>query len=339
MRVAILLEPQRLVIENRPDPAPPPGGLVVEIKAALTCGTDVKTFLRGHPKIPLPSPLGHEFAGTVRAVGEGWARFRVGDEVMAVHSAPCGACFYCRQGLENLCESVMDTKVLGAFAERIALPAHLVNQNVFHKPDTVTFAQAAFLEPLSCVAHGMRVAKAAVGESVIVLGAGPIGLLFTMMLLAEGCYAVVVEPHAKRREMAERLGANQVFADEPSALAAVRKMTGGHLADLVVECTGRPEVWRHSIDYVRRGGRVLLFGGTPPETEVSFDAGRLHYDEITLLGAFHFTLSDVAHAADLLASGRIDPAPLITGSTNLAGLATSLRLLSAGEGIKTLVRP
>jgi L-iditol 2-dehydrogenase len=203
----------------------------------------------------------------------------------------------------------------------------------------ITFAQAAFLEPLAAVVHGARVAGVAVGETVMVLGAGPIGLLFTMLLQQEGCYAVVVEPHKKRREMAARIGAPQVFADEPAALAAVRELTGGYGADLVVECTGVPAVWQASIDYVRRGGRVLLFGGAPPETQVSFDAGRLHYDQLQLIGAFHFTPADVARAVDLLTSEHFDPAPLITSSTSLAGLGTSLRLLSVGEGIKTLVHP
>ena len=339
MQVAVLIEPQKLVVEDRPEPRPEPGGLVVEIKAALTCGTDVKTFLRGHPKIPLPSPLGHEFSGVVSAVGEGCDNFSPGDEIMAVHSAPCNKCFYCQQGLQNLCESIMDTKVLGAFAERLALPAAVVQQNVYHKPSLITFAQAAFLEPLAAVVHGARVAGVAVGETVMVLGAGPIGLLFTMLLQQEGCYAVVVEPHKKRREMAARIGAPQVFADEPAALAAVRELTGGYGADLVVECTGVPAVWQASIDYVRRGGRVLLFGGAPPETQVSFDAGRLHYDQLQLIGAFHFTPADVARAVDLLTSEHFDPAPLITISTSLAGLGTSLRLLSVGEGIKTLVHP
>ncbi len=339
MRVAILVEPQKLVIEDRPEPHAPPGGLVIEIKAALTCGTDIKTYLRGHPQIPLPAPLGHEFSGVVCEVGQGVTSFREGDAVMAVHSGPCGKCFYCKQGLENLCETIMSTKVLGAFAERIALPERVVRHNVFRKPENINFSQAAFLEPLACAVHGLGQSEASTGETVVVLGGGPIGLLFTMLLKQQGCYTVVVEPHRKRREMAERLGADKVSGEAEAALAAIRVMTGGYGADLVIECTGLPEVWQNSPKYVRRGGRVLLFGGTPAGTEVKFDAGRLHYDQLQLRGSFHFTPPDVVRAAKLLTSGTIDPLPLVTSTTTLPGLPVALRLLSIGEGIKTLVRP
>ncbi|MHA1569345.1 MAG: zinc-binding dehydrogenase, partial [Alphaproteobacteria bacterium] len=339
MRAAILEKPQQLVIQDLPDPTPPPGGVVLKIKAALTCGTDVKTYLRGHPMIPLPSPLGHEFAGVVTAVGDGHDKFAVGDEVMAVHSAPCNECFYCRQDLHNLCESIMDTKVLGAFANQIALPAHIVAQNAYLKPEMITFAQAAFLEPLSCVVHGARLARAALGETVVVLGAGPIGLLFTMLLRAEGCHTTIIEPREKRREMAARLGADQVFATGEEALPVVKESTGGYGADLVIECTGQLEAWVESLQYLRRGGRVLLFGGVPSGSQVRFETDRLHYDQIQVMSSFHFTPADVALAADLLVSDQIDPAPLITGSTRLDGLSLSFKLLSQGEGVKVLVHP
>lgn len=339
MRAAILEEPKRLIVKEVPDPEPPPGGLVLDIKAALTCGTDVKTYLRGHPKIPLPSPLGHEFAGVVSAVGEGQSRFAVGDEVMCVHTAPCLECFYCRQGLHNLCETIMDTKVLGAFAERIALPAHIVAQNAFAKPRSLGFAQAAFLEPLACVVHGLRQVEVELGEIVVVLGAGPIGLLFTTMLQREGCQVLVVEPHEQRRQAALRQKADRVAASLDEAESALHDATGGHGADAVIECTGRPDVWQETLRLVRRGGRVLLFGGTPAGAQVSFDAGRLHYDQLTLRGAFHFTPDDVAQAAGILSSGDLDPSPLLTGETDLDGLPEALERLSRGEGIKMRVKP
>lgn len=339
MRAAVLEKVGRLVIHERPEPTAPPGGLVVEVRVALTCGTDVKTFLRGHPKISMPSPMGHEYSGVVVTVGPGVTDFAVGDAIMGVHSAPCGECHYCRKELFNLCETIMDTKVMGAFAQRLALPAHVVARNVRHKPDHLSFEKAAFLEPLACVMHGIHIAKPYHDETCVIFGAGPIGLLFLLMLRLEGCRAIMVEPHAGRREMARKLGADHVLPADDSSLDAVLELTDGHGADLVVECTGNPQVWMASTDYLRRGGGVLLFGGTAADTEVTFDSGRLHYDQLIIMGCFHFRPQDVADAADLLISGKIDPEPLISGRTDLDGLPDVLRRLAKGEGIKYVVTP
>jgi len=339
MRAAFLEAPKQLVIRETDDPVAPAGGLVINVKAALTCGTDLKTYLRGHPKIPLPSPLGHEFSGVIDAIGEGVTEFAVGDQVMAVHSAPCNECFYCAQGLHNLCETIMDTKVLGAFADKIALPAHITSQNVFPLPVELSFEKAAFLEPLACVTHGLRVAGAEVGETAAVIGAGPIGLLFTAMLAAEGCAVFVVEPHEARREAALTMGAHQAFDPEDDPLQQIREITGGHGVDLVVECTGNEKVWQQAVGYVRRGGRVLLFGGPPADSEACFSTARLHYDQIALLGCFHFAPRDVAQAADLLSSGALDPTPLITDTVSLEDLPETFEKLAKGEGIKVVVEP
>jgi len=336
MRAAILESPRNLVIREVPDPVSPEGGLVLDIRAALTCGTDVKTYLRGHPMIPLPSPLGHEFSGVVSAVGRGCRGFKEGDEVMAVHSAPCLDCSYCRRKLFNLCEKIMDTKVLGAFAEKLALPRPVVEQNAFHKSPAISFAQAAFLEPLACVVHGLRICHAEAGESVVIFGAGPIGLLFTMLLKTMNCRVTVIEPHAGRRAMAEKLCADLVCESEKINCP---QFNG---ADLVIDCTGIGAVWTKTIDYVRKGGRVLLFGGVPAGSVAGFDATRLHYDEIALHGVFHFTPADVVQAAEHLTSGRLDPTPLITnwtGPTGLTGLKDAFEALARGEGIKYLVQP
>jgi len=324
---------------DKPNPQPSPGGVVVEVRAALTCGTDVKAFQRGHPKIPLPSPMGHEYSGVIAACGDQVRNFQVGDAVMGVHSAPCGRCFYCGKGLFNLCETIMDTKVMGAFAERLALPEAIVRQNLFPMPAGLSHESAAFLEPLACVMHGMHVSRAAETTDVVIFGAGPIGLLFLLALRRHGCRVVVVEPQPGRRETALRLGAEAALPADEHTREAVMECTGGHGVDLAVECTGRTDVWAASVDYVRRGGAVLLFGGTPPDTQVCFDTARLHYDQISVLGCFHFRPADVRAAADLLATGELDPSPLISGETDLDGLPDIMGRLAAGDGIKYVVRP
>lgn len=340
MKGHLLTAPGRIELRELPSPVPGPGEMVVRIAAALTCGTDLKAWRRGHPKIPFPSPFGHEFSGIVSAVGEGVRAFSPGDPVMAVHSAPCGGCFYCRAGQENLCDSIMDSKVLGAFAEEILLPAHIVARNVFPKPESLSFEEAAFLEPLACVVHGARIQPLRAGETVLVVGAGPIGLLFLLLARARGARVIVAGRQPARLELARRLGADRTLdAAGEDVFARVAELTEGRGADQVIECTGLLDVWEATPRLVRKGGRILLFGGCPAGTRVAFDTGRLHYDEITLQGAFHFTPAAVAEARELLTEGAVDVSPLLSGRLPLEEVEKALHALHGGEGIKYAIVP
>jgi len=341
MNAAILLSPGVLEINSKTlMPSAGPGELVVKIRAALTCGTDIKAYQRGHPKIPMPSFLGHEFSGDVVEAGDGVDGFPVGTPVMAVHSAPCGECFHCRKGQENLCARAMEEKVLGAYAEYIKLPAHVVKRNLFRKPDGLSYAEAAMLEPLACVVHGQKVARQMPCDTVLILGAGPVGLLHLMLYKAAGKKVIVAGRRAGRLKMAGELGADSLIDTTKEDMAwSVIEATDGTGADLVVEATGNRDVWEAAPKLVRSGGAVLLFGGCPPGTKVSFDAARLHYDEIAMFGAFHFTPSDVGDAFDLLASGRLDVKPLISGEYPLTELKTAFEALIAGRGIKYNIVP
>ncbi len=191
MQANILLSPGKIEFCEIKTPKPSRGEMLIKIKAALTCGTDLKAFSRGHPVIPMPGVFGHEFSGIVADVGKGVKGFKKGDEVMAVHSAPCLKCRYCKKRLYNLCEKIMDTKVLGAFAEYILLSSHIVRQNVFHKPKNLTFKEAAFIEPLSCVVHGMYDLRIKRGEKALIIGAGPIGLLHLLLLKNKGADVII----------------------------------------------------------------------------------------------------------------------------------------------------
>jgi L-iditol 2-dehydrogenase len=342
MKCHLLAAPGRLELREIPSPQPGPGELRLRIGAALTCGTDLKAFRRGHPKIPLPSPFGHEFAGTVDAVGPAVTAFRPGDAVMAVHSAPCGECFYCRAGQENLCATVMQTKVSGAFAEEILLTAPIVARNVFPKPNHLSFAEAAFLEPLACVVHGGHVQPMRAGETLVIVGAGPIGLLHLLLARHHRVGRVIVNGKGTARlELARRLGADLVIDVEQQAdsLPLIARLTDDRGADQVIECTGRPAVWEETVPMVRKGGRILFFGGCPSGTSVRLDTGRLHYDELTLQGVFHFTPAAVAEARELLVSGAIDVRPLISGHYPLSRLEEALGRLLRGEGIKYAILP
>jgi len=343
MRQSLLVEPRRLELREVPDLEPAPGELILAVDLALTCGTDLKTYRRGHPKFPCPTPLGHEFTGTVAAVGAGVARFREGDPVLAAPSAPCGECPTCAHGLENLCKNIHGRSMAwGAFADQIRVPAHVVRRNVFPRPRSLPLSQCALLEPLSCVVGGVSRLDLVGRETALVLGAGPIGLLFVALLAQRGVpRIVVVGKRAQRLSAARALGADTVIDLDAveDAEAAVREHVGQG-ACTVVECVGRPEVWSQAMDYARKGGEVLFYGGCAAGTQVALDTYRMHYDALTLKGAFHFSPSDVRIALDLLVSRRLPGIEtLITGEMPLERLQDALEELLAGRAIKLAITP
>ncbi len=338
MKAGFLLQPGIIEVSETDIPEPSSGKILVKIRAALTCGTDLKAFLRGHPVIPMPGVFGHEFSGVIASVGKKVKEFKKGDEIMAAHSAPCLKCRYCKKSMHNLCENIMYTKVLGAFAEYILLPEHIVKQNVFHKPKNLKFEEAAFLEPLACVVHGMKDLKIKKGDKALVMGAGPIGLLHLLLLKGKGADVIMTGLEKKRLLLAKRLGAS--IAVMPDKLEkTVKSFTDNMGVDYVFECTGQPDVWESSVNYVRRGGTVILFGGCKSGTTVTYDTERLHYDEITVRGVFHFTPEDVKDAYKLLKTGRIKVSKLISGKYPLKNIEKAFLMLAKGEGIKYAIIP
>lgn len=340
MESAILVEPRRIEMRNVAVPQPSEGGIVVRIRAALTDGTDLKAYRRGHPQMPMPTPFGHEFSGDVAATGPGVRDFAVGEAVMCVHSAPCGACFWCSHRQEELCEHVMSTKILGAYAEYIDVPAHIVQRNCYLKPADLSYVAAAFLEPLACVVHSVDVLEVRAGETVAVLGDGGFGFLHAMLVRARGAVPVLVGRHEERLQRARDLGISYVVNSKVTQpAAALNNVTAGRGADAVIECTGAQDVWESAPGLVRRGGRACFFGGLPSGTSVTFSAARLHYDEVRLISPFHFTPAAVRSARDLLVSGAIDPRPLITETVALNQITSVFERLDAGEGIKFAIEP
>ena len=340
MKATILVEPGRIELQDVEMPRAGPGEVVVRVRSALTCGTDLKAFRRGHPKIPMPTRFGHEFSGDVWEIGEGVEGFKTGDQVMCVNSAPCGECEECRRGLENLCTSP-DMFSWGAFAEYMRVPARIVKHNMLKKPPGLSYSEAAMLEPLACVVYGLEQVRLMREDTVLIIGAGPIGLLHVMVTKALGAGKIVVSGRrSKRLKIARLIGADVVIdAAREDVRRRVMEETGGVGASLVVECTGQLSVWEESTRLVARGGTVILFGGLPKGTTASFDTARLHYDQITLKGVFHFTRSAVRSAYELLASGRIRVKDLITGSYTLDDMKKVIDQLLDGNCIKLEVVP
>lgn len=337
MSALVLEAPGEIRLRSLPIPEPGPGDLVIRVEAATTCGTDLKAYLRGHPQIPMPGPFGHEYAGVVAAAGKD-APFSEGDAVMGVHSAPCQSCAWCRRGQENLCESIMATKVLGSYAPYLLIPERIARLNVFPKPAAIAFERASLLEPLACVAQGlMNVGLDSLRghpkSKVLVLGPGAVGLMFVAALRSLGIDDLTLAGrNRKRLAVGERLGARTVSFDDLDALA-----NPGF--DLVVECTGSVEVWERSLSFARRGGKVVLFGGCPSGSNASFDTSKLHYGQVDLISPFHFGTEAVRTARDWLLDRKLVLEPLLSGERSLEEGPQVFEDLRQGNGIKYVFRP
>lgn len=335
MKVAYLVSEKKIEIVEKPIPSLKEGEVLVRIKAALTCGTDLKAYLRGHPLIPMPGPFGHEFSGVIEKVGDSVNGFKPGDSVMLVHTAPCRECNYCKHSLFNLCETLTKDMMLGAFSEYIVVKERVVKTNMFHKPEEIDFDEAAFLEPLSCVVHGVKALSPLKDDRILLIGTGPIGLLFLQVLKSMEIKVAIMGRNRDKLSLAEKLGADKIYFSSENPL----DFTEGFGYDRVVECTGQKDIWLKSIDYVRKGGTVLLFGGLKVGTQVCYDAARIHYDEITLKGAFHYNPEDVKEAYDLIKSKKLKLKELISGEISLLDIANAFEKLSRGDGIKYLIKP
>ncbi len=340
MRGHVLVRPGTLELRELPRPRPDPDGVVVRVRTALTCGTDLKAFLRGHPKFPMPTLFGHEFAGDLAEVGSEVRGLREGDAVMAAPTAPCGTCYHCEREQENLCEQVMETMALGAYADFIKLPGAVVRTNLFGKPPALSYAEAALLEPLACVLHGLSFVRLRPTDTVLLIGGGAIALLHLLVLRARGHARVVLAArNPVRAALGEALGALVLCTRAEDAHAPLLELTHGRGADVVVECTGQVAVWELAPRLARRGGQVVLFGGCPTGTSVRFDTARLHYDQVSLTSPFHFTPRDVRAAYELLAPGTFGGAALVAGEYPLERLGEALERQRCGDGAKFAIVP
>ncbi len=311
-----------------------PGEVILRVRAALTCGTDLKLLHRGHSRIALPVTMGHELCGEVVEAGAGADGWKPGERVAPGVSGPCGRCIACRSGRANLCAAGHADRVWGAFAEYVRVPAGVVAANLHRVPASLPDEPAAFLDPLASVLHGWNRLRDPSG-AMLIYGAGALAFLWAAVAGRGGMETIIAGRRPDRAPLAQRYGARFVDPTRDGREALVA--TDGELPDVAVDCTGDREVWELLPGLVRPGGQVLLFGGCAPDTMVHFDAARLHYAEITLAGAFHYTPADAAGALHLLASGHVDPRPLIAGRGSLSELPGFLEAQSRGEGVRYAV--
>jgi L-iditol 2-dehydrogenase len=346
MTAAVLYGKEDLRLERVAVPQAGPGELVVRVGAALTCGTDLKVYRRGYHAMMLkpPMPFGHEFAGVVAEVGAGVTAFREGDRVVAMNSAPCDACFFCRHGQQNLCEHLLFNN--GTYAEFIRIPARIVEKNTLLVPSGVPLEHAALTEPLACVVRGLEESGAKAGDTMVVIGAGPIGLMFMHVAELAGVTVIAVVKREDQIAAATLFGATsvvQVGAVE-DVVEATRALTAeARGADVVIDAVASPAAWEWAVDMVRKGGAVNFFGGPPRGTKVQLDTNRLHYGDITLKASFHHTPATCRTAFGLVTNGRFKCASYITGRAGLdevPGLFARMMSRSGGSReIKTAVFP
>ena len=343
MKAVLFYGPQDIRYENTMIKPLAAGEILVKIEAALTCGTDVKTYRRGHPVLikDIPSGFGHEFAGTVEKVAADVTNFKPGDRVVAANSAPCGECFFCRKEEYNLCENL--NLLNGAYAEYIVIPERIVKKNTLLLPDKLPFEKAAFTEPLANVVHGTERTDIKPGQSVGVIGIGPIGLMFARLAKLKGARVIV----AGRNPIKLRLADEFAHADE---IVDLKKYSNPVKIfkdfsdekkgmDVAIECVGMPEIWELIFSCVRPGGTVHFFGGCKSGSKVCFDATKMHYGDMKLISVFHHTPKYFRQALELISSGQIEVEKLITDTLPLDKVEYAMQRHIAGDAIKFLIKP
>jgi L-iditol 2-dehydrogenase len=340
VKAAILHGQEKIQIEDIVPPALKPGEVRIRIEAALTCGTDLKVFKRGYHArmIVPPAAFGHELAGVISEIAPDIQEWKIGDRVVAANSAPCGECFFCKSHQENLCEDLLFLN--GAYAESIVVPARLVQKNLLRLKPGTNFKDAALTEPLACVVQGVEDTKLRAGQNVLVIGAGPIGLMFVALAKNLGCEVTVAGRRVARLEAAKNLGASQVI-DIGDGKNLVEKIRGDGKVrfDAVIEAVGKPETWAAAVQLVRKGGVVNFFGGCASGSSVSFDTQLIHYSNLTLLASFHHAPRTIRRALEFIEAGVIRAVDFVDGECPLTRLPELFKSMADGNSaIKTLIR-
>lgn len=321
--------------------------ILVKIKAALTCGTDLKTFQRGHPLLikSIPSTFGHQFSGVITKVGKNIKNFYPGQRIVALNSAPCFKCRFCTKEQFSLCENIEFLN--GAYAEYIAVPERIVQHNTYEIPSNVSFEAAASLEGLAVVVHGLERSEISSDKTICIIGTGSIGLMFVALAKLNGAKVISIGRKDFKLKVAANLGADYIlnsleFRDSDELNNRIRNITCGIGPEIVVEAVGLPETWELATKLVSRGGLVNFFGGCKKGSRVELDTYRLHYDELKLIGVFHHTPKHVQTALGLLRNDSFQEgvfSKIITHAVPLRELEKAFLMHETGDAIQVAVKP
>lgn len=338
MKAAVFTTPG--VIEYNPNyPDPQIGnGIILQIKAAGICGTDIKALAGNRPGMEPPMILGHEFAGQV--IESNLSEFKVGDRLSVAPYAGCGICDLCLNDREELCRKKIFTPD-GCFSEKMAIPASLAKKTAWHVPEGISWDEAALAEPLACVVLSLRSCHWEPGWSILVVGGGFMGLLHVVLAKTWGANKILLsEPNPKRRKIAEALGATVI---DPMANPDLSKwsseLTGGRGPNVVVTPVGIPEVVESVIDCAAPGGYVHLFGGLPKDKKLSVSSYTIHYREVSLIGTSGFRTKDYRLAADMIANRKIDLTDLISKHYSLEDVKEAFSSAQNQDNLKIIINP
>jgi L-iditol 2-dehydrogenase len=345
VKVARLHAPGDLRVEDSPVPEPGQGELVIRVRTCSTCGTDAKIFRFGHHHISLPRVLGHEVAGEVTAVGpdvDGWS---AGDRVQVIAAIPDGVCRFCRRNQHTVCEDLesIGYQYDGGFAEFMRVPRKVLDvDGVNRVPEQVPFGSASLTEPLACVLNGQELAQVGDGDVVVILGAGPIGCLHVRLARARGAATVVIaDVHQGRLDLAARAGPDaSIDSSKDDPIDAIRKMTDGRGADVVITATGVGPAQEQALEMAAPRGRISLFGGLPrDDSTIRFDSNLVHYRELSVFGAYGSAPRHNREALSLIADGDVRVDDLITHRMSLADVTRAIETVMSGEGLKVVIEP
>lgn len=323
-------------LEDGPQPTAGPGEVVIEVGRCGICGTDRAIFSGDYP-IELPLVLGHEVSGTVVEVGPSVRSFVVGDRITVHPNVTCGACAFCQRGLTNLCERLTPVGITrpGGFATYTTVP----ETNAYHLSDDVSLVAGAMIEPLACCVRGIDVSEMQLGDTVLLVGAGPMACMMVQLVRLRGASNIIVaEPVESRRDLIRGLGADVALAPGQAIRNELDRATDRRGADVVFECAGTIRAAAEALKLVRRGGTVVWFGVPPEGQTVDVSPFWVNENEITIRGSFNNPFTH-ATALDLVASGRVDVDAVVTHTVPLEGLEGALDLANFPSAGKIVVDP
>jgi len=340
MRVAMYYSNRDVRLEEMPTPQIGPGEVLMKVAASGICGTDLLEWYRRH-KAPLV--LGHEVAGVIDAVGQGVEHYEIGERICAAHHVPCNTCHYCLSGHHTVCDTLRQTNFdPGGFAEYVRLLRINVEQGIFRLPDTISFEEATFVEPLACVLRGQRLAHLQPGQSVLVVGSGVAGLLHIQLARTSGAgFIMATDIVDYRLEAARKFGADVAVQAKEYTPASLRQAADGRLADLVVISSGATSAISQALESVERGGTVLFFAPTEPGVSVPISVNDLFWrNEIMLTSSYGGSPADYAAALDLIQAGKIRVRDMITHRLGLAETGLGFQLVArAQDSLKVIIEP
>lgn len=336
MRMAIWYGPEDVRIEERDMFDLEDDAVIMKVKVSLTCGTDVKTYKRGHPNYRPGITFGHEAAGIVYKKGKNVQNFEIGDRIVPHSAAMCGNCYYCKTGRnDGCCEHRV--RIIGGHSEYVYIPGVIVRQNLFKIPKDVSYKAAALTEPLSCAMYAADMTKFSYGDCVVVMGAGPIGLMISMIVKKMGAHVIQTDFSQSRLEVSKKLGIDTtvLLNNDMDVVKTIRALTPeGRGADAVIDATGQPVAWENCINISRKGGYINLFGGCKPGTTITIDTERMHYGGLTIAAFFHTTPKHVMMANNMINHHEIPEDIFVTGEYKFEDLIEALEAHANQIGVK-----